>query len=140
TAGADEYINAGTAGRLADDPPGTLQTPVLYTSSSTAYNPPGDPGGTSGRRWGDFSYTSLDPNDDMTMWTIQEYCDSVNSYGVRVIKLLAPPPATPSSLSPALLSQGSANVNVIVVGTPLDQSGFFDPGPGFSNRLAPSVA
>jgi hypothetical protein len=138
-AGVNEYANAGIAGRLVGDTLGTMRTSSLYTASSTAYNPR-DSGGSPINRWGDYSYTSLDPSDDMTMWTIQEFCDSVNSYGVRVIKLLAPPPATPSSLSPALLSQGAANVNVIVVGTPLDQSGFFDPGTGFSNRLAASVA
>ncbi|HWH72492.1 MAG TPA: hypothetical protein VNT26_24230, partial [Candidatus Sulfotelmatobacter sp.] len=60
-AGATEYINAGTSGRLASDPPGTLRAPALYTASSTAYNPSGDPGGSHGRRWGDYSFTSLDP-------------------------------------------------------------------------------
>src|SRR5258706_10357259 len=39
-AGANEHINAATAGRLASDPLGAMQTPVLYTASSTAYNPP----------------------------------------------------------------------------------------------------
>src|SRR2546423_13996842 len=82
-AGANEFIDAGTAGRLAGDTLGTLQTPVLYTASSTAYNPPGDPGGTEGRRWGDFSCTCLAPDDDMTMLIIQEYSDSLNSYCVR---------------------------------------------------------
>ena len=68
-----------------------MRTPVLYTSSTTAYNPPSDPGGAEGRRWGDYSYTSLDPSDDMSIWTIQEFCNSVNSYGLRVAKMLAPP-------------------------------------------------
>jgi len=135
-AGANEYANAGTAGRLAGDPLGTMAVPTLYTSSSTAYNPPGDPGGAEGRRWGDFSYTSLDPNDDMTMWTIQEFCDSVNSYGVRVARLVAPPPATPSDCTPSSVVAGTNNVDVVVSGASANGSGFFDPGVGFPNHIA----
>jgi len=139
TAGTNYRVNAGTVGRLATDALNTMQTPVEYTASSTAYNPPGDPGGQYGRRWGDFSYTSLDPNDDMTMWTIQEFCDSTNSYGVRVVRLIAPPPATPASVSPASLTIGQSNVNVTLTGTQSAGSGFFDPGAGFSNRIAALV-
>ncbi|HXT39874.1 MAG TPA: Ig-like domain-containing protein, partial [Candidatus Angelobacter sp.] len=138
-AGANEHINAGTAWRLAGDPPGTLQTPVLYTSSTAAYNPPGDPGGAGGRRWGDFSYTSLDPNDDMTLWTIQEFCDSLNSYGVRVARLLAPPPAIPFGCDPSSVPAGSSNVDLVVSGLSVGGAGFFDPGPGFPDRIAALV-
>jgi hypothetical protein len=137
-AGAHAYANAGTTGRLSGDPTGTMQTPVLFTASSTAYNPRGDTG--SPRRWGDYSYTSLDPNDDMTMWTIQEFCDSTNSYGVRVVRLLAPPPATLSSASPASVPLGQTSVNVTITGTQTSGSGFFDPGSGFPQRLSVSVS
>ena len=141
TAGANNYINAATCGRLATDAAGTMQTPVVeYTTSSTAYNPTGDTGSSSGRRWGDFSYTSLDPNDDMTMWTIQEYCDSKDSYALRVAKLIAPPPATPASCSPATILTGQPSVNVTLTGTQVSGSGFYDPGSGFTNRLAAAVS
>jgi hypothetical protein len=139
-AGANERVNAGTAGRLASDSLGTLRAPELYTATTGSYNPPGDPGGGGGRRWGDYSYTSLDPNDDMTMWTIQEFCDANNSYGVRVLQLLAPPPATPIGCSPATLTAGSSNVSVTVTGAVVNGSGFFDPGAVFSNRLAAAVS
>jgi hypothetical protein len=139
TAGTKEYANAGTVGRLSGDAAGTTQTPVLYTASTTAYNPSGDNSNPS-RRWGDFSYTSLDPNDDMTMWTIQEFCNTTNSYGVQVVKLLAPPPATPSSVSPSSIAAGQASVNVAVVGTSVSGSGFFDPGAVFTNHLSASVS
>lgn len=139
TAGASNNINAGTVGRLAGDTLGTMQTPQDYTASSTAYNPPGNTGGASGRRWGDYSYTSLDPNDDMTMWTIQEFCDATNSYAVRAVKLIAPPPATPSGVSQAV-TPGTSNVNVVITGTSGSGSGFFDPGAGFANRIGVSVS
>jgi hypothetical protein len=136
TAGTPFHADAATVGRLAGDTLGTVQTVTNYTASTTAYNPPSDPSGTSGRRWGDYSFTSLDPNDDMTMWTIQEFCDSANSYGVRVVRLFAPPPATPAGCSPSSLTQGVSNVNVILTGTSASGSGFFDPGPGFPNHIS----
>ena len=137
-AGVNERINAGTVGRLKNDALGTTRTPLLYTVSSTAYNPPGDPGGGAGRRWGDYSYTSLDPNDDMTMWTIQEFCNANNSYGVQIVRLLAPPPAVPSNCSPASVTAG-ATTNVVLTGLSDGDTGFFDPGAGFLNRIAAAV-
>lgn len=139
TAGTSERANAATVGRLSGDASGTTQTPVLVTSSSTAYNPSSDPGGSGGRRWGDYSYVSVDPNDDMTMWSIQEYCNSTNSWGVQVAKLLAPPPATPASTSPSTVNPGQANVSIVLAGTSASGSGFYDPGAGFANRIAATV-
>ena len=136
TTGASQHPNAATCGRLAADTLGTMQAPTLYTNSGTAYAPQG--AGTV-QRWGDYSYTSLDPEDDMTMWTLQEFCDANNSYGVRAAKLLAPPPATPSLCNPASVAAGQSNVNVVVTGTQLTGSGFFDPGAGFAKRIAGSI-
>ena len=134
-AGANEFINAGTVGRLVNDPLGTMRTPALYTASSTAYNPR-DSSNAPINRWGDYSYTCLDPNDDMTMWTIQEFCQAENSYAVQVVKLLPPPPATPTNCNPASLNAGSNNVNLVISASSNGDTGFFDPGPGFSNRLS----
>jgi hypothetical protein len=139
TAGQSEYANAGYAGRLVGDLPGTLRTPVLYTASATSYNPPSNPGGANGRRWGDYSYTCLDPNDDMTMWTIQEWCHAQDSYAVQVVKVLAPLPARPASCNPASLNRGTNNVNVTLIGNTDGDTGFFDPGSGFSNRIAVAI-
>src|SRR5438093_13645205 len=122
-AGAHEYINAATVGRLANDPLNSMRTPVLYTASSTAYNPH-DHNGNPVNRWGDYSYTCLDPNDDMTMWTIQEFCNSESSYGVRVAQLLAPPPATITNSTPATVVQDSTNVDLALAATSVNGSGF----------------
>jgi hypothetical protein len=146
-AGTNERINAFTTGRLASDTLGTLRDgpgiPAGYTSSSTAYNPAGDPGGPS-RRWGDYSFTSVDPNDDMTMWTIQEFCNGTNTYGARAVQLIASPPATPATSLPASVAQGLGSTSVTITGTSAAGSGFFDPGPdtggpGFMNHLTATV-
>ncbi|MEJ2697501.1 MAG: Ig domain-containing protein [Candidatus Sulfobium sp.] len=136
TAGAAYHADAATVGRLAGDAPGTTGTPLLYTSSSTVYNPVDF---SFPHRWGDYSYTSLDPDDDMTMWTIQEFCNARNSYGVQVVKLLAPPPATPVSASPSTVLPDQPSVDVEITGTSADGSGFFDPGAGFANHIDATI-
>ncbi len=136
SAGAAAHANAAYTGRLAGDSPGTMGAPAAFTASSTAYNP----NNNNPRRWGDYSYTSVDPNDDMTMWTTQEFCDSTNSYGTRVLKLLAPPPATPASCSPSSLPRGVSNATVNLVATTSNGSGLFDPGVNFPNHLTATVS
>ena len=149
TAGTPFRADAATVGRLKGDTLSTTQTVSRYTASATAYNPPGDPGPPGPRRWGDYSFTSLDPKDDMTMWTIQEFCDATNSYGVRVVKLIAPPPATPSSASSLPVTIPPGTSVFAVTGTSSSGSGYFDPGanppagPAFNHiqaSLSPSVA
>ncbi|MEA2206069.1 MAG: hypothetical protein QOE77_2845 [Blastocatellia bacterium] len=135
TAGTPFRIDAATNGRLVGDALGTTQAVNIYTTSSTAYNPPGDPGPP--RRWGDYSFTSLDPKDDMTMWTVQEYCSAANSYGARVAKLLAPPPATPASATGNTIAQGVPSSNVVVTGTVVAGSGFYDPGTNLAPPALP---
>ncbi len=135
-AGNNERADIAVAGRFANDAQGTIQAPTTAVTSSSSYNV--NTGG-SVYRWGDFSVTTVDPNDDMTMWTVQEFCNANNSWGVQVIKLLAPPPATPASCAPASVTQGVANVSVTIHGTSANGSGFFDPGTGFPNHISASV-
>ena len=137
TGGTPFFVNAYTAGRLSGDATGTMQAPIATTASATAYNPPGDPGGAGGRRWGDYSYISLDPLDDMTLWMVNQYCNATNTYGCNVTKLLAPPPATPASCVPASTPAGQTSVNVVVTGTAVSGSGFYDPGTDLSAPALP---
>ncbi len=119
-------------GRLAGDPLGTMTGPpnasaVQIGVTAASYNPPSDPGGGSGRRWGDYSFTVVDPLDDMTVWTIQEFNQATNSYAVRVGKLAAPPPATPTcSTTPIEFPAGTGDV--VITATSSNGSGFYDPG------------
>ena len=131
-----ERVQIAASGRLRTDTLGTVQAATVAQASSTAYNIQGS--GT--QRWGDYSQMWVDPNDDMTFWTFQEYCDAANSWGVRCIQLLAPPPATPSSCSPPSVAQGASNVNVVVTGTSVSGSEFFDPDASFPNHIAASFS
>ncbi len=136
TAGSANSADVGVTGRYSSDALGTLQTFQLATASSTIYNPASDPGPT--RRWGDYSQTVVDPLDDMTTWTFQEYCNSAGNYGVRAVQLKAPPPATPNAIGTIGCGIGKI-VTINIAGTSTNNSGFFDPGadaggPGY-NRL-----
>ena len=137
-AGAPSGATPAYTGRLASDAAGTMAgvpgTGVtLFGVTTHNYNPASDPGGASGRRWGDYSFTVVDPIDDMTIWTIQEYNEASNLYAVRVGRLQAPPPATPSCATATTFSNGTGNVTINA--TSSNGSGFYDPG---TNLPAPA--
>ncbi len=141
TAGVGRAAEIASSGRLASDPAGTTEPFQLTQSSSSNYNL----GSGSPRRWGDFSQTVVDPTDDQTFWTFQEYASANNVWGVRVIQLKAPPPATPASASPNTVPPGQSSVPVTITGTSTGGSGFFDPGPdtggpGYPNHIEASVS
>ena len=138
---AGGHASISVAGRLRPDVLGTIQAPTLAVDSDSRY----DVGASSPDRWGDYSQVGVDPNDDMTMWTFQEYANATNSYGVRAIKLIPPPPATPASASPSAVSPGQPSVSVTITGSSIAGSEFFDPGPdsggpGFANHITASVS
>lgn len=126
---ATEDPGVAVAGRLSSDALGVTQAPTFAVSSSNTYNL-GNP-----VRWGDYSHTVVDPTDDMTIWTFQEYSSAPNVWGIRVVQLKAPGPVTPSSATPAVV-QGQNNVNVTVTGASVSGTGFFYAGAGFNNISA----
>ena len=140
-AGTNERINAFVTGRQSGDTLGTMREgpggAALpgYTASATAYNPPGDPGPP--RRWGDYSATAVDPLDDMTMWTFQEYNDGTNTYGVRGVRLIAPPPPAALTALPAYANIDQPSSNIVITGVQVNGSGFFDPGPNLAAPARP---
>lgn len=141
SAGIGKRAEIYAAGKLRTDANGTTQSSTLAQSSSTGYSVEGG----SQQRWGDYSQTVVDPNDDMTIWTFQEYCNTTNSWGVRAIKLIAPPPATPVSSNVTNILAEQPSVNIIITGTSSSGSEFFDPGadaggPGYSNHIASNIS
>jgi hypothetical protein len=133
--GAAEFLECVVAGRFSSDALNTIQAPTTAQTSTTAYTVV-----ANGRnRWGDYSSTVVDPADDMTIWSVQEYCNATNSWAVRVLQLRAPLPATPSSCSPSSVNQGDTNVNVVLTGTSASSTAFFDPDVTFPSHIAAAV-
>ncbi len=119
------HANATVAGRYASQAGGILNPPVNITGFSAVYNRE-----TSGgeQRWGDYSHTVLDPSDDMTIWTFQQYTNTTNGWGLRAVQLKAPAPAVPTGITP-IVCDDLKNATVTLTGSATDFRGFFDPGP-----------
>lgn len=137
TAGAATFVNAAFTGRLAGDAAGTMDAPTHYSANAAStYNVQAAPDTT--QRWGDYSYTSVDPDDDMTFWTLQQYVQANDSYAVRLVRMLAPAPAALSAgaVSPSTVAAGRAGVTLTVSGSHAGGRGFFEPGAAFVRHLA----
>ena len=69
-----EHPGIRYAGRLEGDPPGNLGQ-----GEATMFTGAGSETDTNGR-WGDYSYTSIDPSDGMTFWHVNEYEPTTGSF------------------------------------------------------------
>ncbi len=138
SASAVDRINIVVAGRYRTSALGDLEDSTYATATGSDYNPLN--GATFVNRWGDYSQVCVDPNDNMTMWAFHQYCNTTNSYGVRAIQLKAPPPATPSALGTISCGIGpvigTRTTPITLNGTSTNNSEFYDPGTGYTNRLA----
>jgi hypothetical protein len=134
-AGTLRRAEIAAAGRLSSDTLGTMQTPDVVQTTGSDYNVEGG----SVQRWGDYSSAMLDPADGMTIWTAQEYCNAQNSWAIRLIELVAPPPATPDSANPPTVELGATGAVVTIMGVSASGSGFFDPDPSFPLHISAAV-
>ncbi len=142
-AAANLFAGASASGRLRGDAAGSTQAATTVQSGLAQYTIT-DPLGRN--RWGDYSFSGVDPADDQTVWTFQEYADTpAHTWAVRAIQLRAPPPASPSSASPSSICAGVPSSSVTLTGTSTAGSEFFDPGPdiggpGYANHLSASAS
>ena len=65
-----QHPAAGYSMHLAADAPGTIRDPVVYKAGEDYYH---KDFGSGRNRWGDFSQAQVDPSDDRSLWTLQEY-------------------------------------------------------------------
>jgi Abnormal spindle-like microcephaly-assoc'd, ASPM-SPD-2-Hydin len=97
------YPSIYFTGRVASDPPGTMEGEQLMVKGTGAQT-----GGLD--RWGDYSAMSVDPVDDCTFWYTQEYIESNGNFNwnTRIANLVfpncGPPSGATAVLSPAKLS------------------------------------
>lgn len=117
--------SVGGAQRLASDALGTMTNLGTLVQGANYYLAQNT---TGGQRWGDYSTTSVDPRDGMSIWSFQEYCNANNSWTVRAIKMLSAAPT--ASMTAAGITQG-ATTNVTINGT-----GFFNPGASYPDHLS----
>jgi hypothetical protein len=67
---SNDFVDAGYAFRAGMDPPGTMQAPVTLKDGEGPYEKDSR---DARNRWGDYSGTAVDPSDDLSLWTVQEY-------------------------------------------------------------------
>lgn len=118
--------SVGGSYRLVTDALGFTTTPAILATGANYYNAQSTT--PNGKRWGDYSVTSVDPRDGMSIWTFQEYCNAANSWQVRALKMLAPAPT--ASMTATNIAQG-ATTNITISGT-----GFFDPDSSYPDHLS----
>ncbi|MDO8586033.1 MAG: immunoglobulin domain-containing protein [Armatimonadota bacterium] len=126
-----EYIGAYACGRLSADAAGAMGAVMTIKAGEAPYQ---RTDGSGRNRWGDYSYTSLDPNDGMSIWTIQEYASNLASsiWSTWTTRLSSPAPTLDNPA--AVGCQGQTGCVLSLTGT-----GFYDPGPGYANRLNVSL-
>ncbi len=117
--------SVGGAYRVSGDP--LVTAPTTIDAGANYYNL--QSGTPNGKRWGDYSFTMVDPRDMMSIWSFQEYCNANNSWQVRCVKIQGPGP-TITSFSPSSATQGQT-LNVTITGT-----GIFDPDSTYPDHLA----
>jgi hypothetical protein len=112
---AASFVGAYTCGRLVSDSAGTMQAVMQIKGGDASYERL-----LGGRnRWGNYSHTTVDPNDDMSIWTVQEYAASTvanptNIWGTWIARLLAPAPLITNAAGSAV--QGVSGVVINITG------------------------
>jgi hypothetical protein len=109
---SDDFADAAYAYRAGTDPPGTMRAPVTLKNGEGPYNK--TRGGLN--RWGDYSGTQVDPSDDFSLWTIQEYAripagrgDASGRWGTWWGRVGGGPPlAPPQCLVPSVVGRSLA--------------------------------
>ncbi len=131
---SDEFIGVYACSRLSADPPGAMGAVVQVKAGEAAYTRVSQ--SDTRNRWGDYSYTTLDPRDGLSIWTTQQYAEalgtsfggSTSRYGTWVAELRAPAPAVTQAKLDVL--QKTTGAELLVQG-----SGFYDGGAGSPHRM-----
>jgi hypothetical protein len=74
------FAQAVATGRSAGDPPGAMDAITLLKLGESTYS---KFFGGADNRWGDYSATVIDPSDDLSFWTIQEFAGTNVGAGVN---------------------------------------------------------
>ncbi|HTC95798.1 MAG TPA: hypothetical protein VK699_20310 [Terriglobales bacterium] len=119
----NEFAGGFYSFHASSDPPNTLEGETTLRAGEATYVDEGTGGGTS-NRWGDYSNTVVDPIDDTSFWSIQEYAASPSStWGTWWGQIVQPPASFQISFTPSstTLTAGVALADLAV--TALDVQG-----------------
>ncbi|HEX8475207.1 MAG TPA: Calx-beta domain-containing protein [Pyrinomonadaceae bacterium] len=125
---ASEYASAAYSYRAAGDPPNTTRDDALLKAGEDVYARVSE----DRNRWGDYSATVVDPVDDTTMWTIQEYAAPRDTFAAptsagrwatwwgRINSTTTPPPPALPSIKfdaslPVSVSETAGSVQLTVM-------------------------
>jgi hypothetical protein len=96
---SQQYPSANYSFRDASDAPGTLRDDRVLKAGDAPYFKT-DIGGTT-NFWGHYSATAVDPANDSTLWTVQEYAAApsggVDRWGTWWGRIFVAPPAVPTA-------------------------------------------
>lgn len=96
---SQQYPSANYSFRSASDAPGTLRDDRVLKAGDASYFKTGVGGTTN--FWGHYSATAVDPANDSTMWTVQEYAAApsggVDRWGTWWGRIFVAPPAVPTA-------------------------------------------
>jgi MYXO-CTERM domain-containing protein len=131
--GKSTAVGVGYSMRFAWEAPSTLRSPAQYHAGTSTYDIAR--GGMDPRnRWGDFSIAAVDPSDDLTMWTIQEYTDATNRFGTWWAELGVDCAAQPDG-TPCDDGAACAGTESCTAGTCTCSSGIKDAGADVCSPL-----
>jgi uncharacterized protein (TIGR03437 family) len=71
---SNDYPTAEFSYRASTDPANTMQPDNIFKAGESSYIATGAQSGSN--RWGDYSITVVDPVNDTTFWTLQEYAST----------------------------------------------------------------
>ncbi|MCZ6834749.1 MAG: hypothetical protein O7G85_03150 [Planctomycetota bacterium] len=75
---ADQYVGSYFTGRRSTDPAGHMAMPLLMKAGEGSYT---NIDRFGRNRWGDYSLCTIDPRDDRTFFTVQEYAELPDDQG-----------------------------------------------------------
>ena len=112
---SSESANIYAAGRLASDPIGNMGVPVkLGVSLGSGY---------SGRRWGDYFGTDIDPVDGVTFWSVAETVGADNDWDTHIVSFGLSPAVASLAISPANIVGGLTATGVVTLSAPAGPAG-----------------
>jgi uncharacterized repeat protein (TIGR01451 family) len=145
---SSKFVEAVMTGRQANDPAGTVDPITVIKLGKDSYV---KDFGFGRVRWGDYSATAVDPSDDLTFWSLQEYAETdvggtanddrwgtwwgklafqVDLALSKTVALTTVNPGQPVTYTVTVANTGPADATGVVVNDPLPlQTAFVSASP-----------